>query len=224
MPFGWQKPEWFRRGWTLQELIAPRELEFFNKDWAPIGNKRRLAAVLEAITRIPFEVLRDGLAAKRLSVAQIMSWAADRKTERVEDRAYSLMGLFGVNMPMLYGEGEKAFQRLQLEIIRTSSDQSIFAWNPWKPRTGSVLADDPSDFRGCGRIEKVEPDQFVDRLTRYIERRVHGRSPYIRLGSWKISTNPVHWRRLAWLKKRAHSVSQQHHVSFSVSNGYIGMQ
>ncbi|KAI5992016.1 hypothetical protein F5J12DRAFT_461928 [Pisolithus orientalis] len=69
-----------------------------------------------------------------------MSWAADRKTTRVEDRAYSLMGLFGVNMPMLYGEGEKAFQRLQLEIIRTSSNHSIFAWNPHRPRAGSVLA------------------------------------------------------------------------------------
>ncbi|KAI6145882.1 heterokaryon incompatibility protein-domain-containing protein, partial [Pisolithus tinctorius] len=124
---GW--PEWFMRGWTLQELIAPKKVEFFNKDWVPIGNKRRLAPVLKEITGIPYEVLRGGLGAKRLSVAQIMSWAADRKTTRVEDRAYSLMGLFGVNMPMLYGEGKKAFRRLQLEIIRESSDQSIFAWN-----------------------------------------------------------------------------------------------
>ncbi|KAI5986980.1 heterokaryon incompatibility protein-domain-containing protein, partial [Pisolithus orientalis] len=125
---GWLGPEWFTRGWTLQELIAPRELEFFNKEWVPIGNKRHLAVVLEDITGIPREVLRDGLSTQRLSVAQIMSWAAHRKTERVEDRAYSLMGMFGVNMPMLYGEGEKAFQRLQLKIIRRSSDQSIFAW------------------------------------------------------------------------------------------------
>ncbi|KAI6141590.1 heterokaryon incompatibility protein-domain-containing protein [Pisolithus tinctorius] len=109
---GW--PEWFIRGWTLQELIAPKRLEFFNRDWTCIGNKRRLAPTLERITQIPREVLRGGLAAKRLSVAQIMSWVADRRTTRVEDRAYSLMGLFGVNMPMLYGEGEKAFQRLQL--------------------------------------------------------------------------------------------------------------
>ncbi|KAI6004964.1 heterokaryon incompatibility protein-domain-containing protein, partial [Pisolithus marmoratus] len=121
-------PEWFMRGWTLQELIAPKRVEFFNRDWVPIGSKQRLAGMLERITRIPCEVLMNGLAAKRLCVAQIMSWAADRKTTRVEDRAYSLMGLFGVNMPMLYGEGEKAFQRLQLEIIRTSSDHSIFAW------------------------------------------------------------------------------------------------
>ncbi|KAI6022259.1 hypothetical protein BKA83DRAFT_53929, partial [Pisolithus microcarpus] len=123
------RPEWFMRGWTLQELIAPKQIEFFNRDWAPIGNKRHLAPVLKTITGIPCEVLRDGLTGKRLCVAQIMSWAADQKTTRVEDWAYSLMGLFEVNMPMVYGEGKKAFQRLQLEIIRTSSsDHTIFAW------------------------------------------------------------------------------------------------
>ncbi|KAI6094795.1 heterokaryon incompatibility protein-domain-containing protein, partial [Pisolithus croceorrhizus] len=123
---GW--PEWFVRGWTLQELIAPKEVKFFNKGWAPIGNKRRLATTLQVITGIPREVLTSGMVGKRLSVAQIMSWAAERKTTRVEDRAYSLIGLFGVNMPMLYGEGRKAFRRLQLEIIRESSDHSTFAW------------------------------------------------------------------------------------------------
>ncbi|KAI5998206.1 heterokaryon incompatibility protein-domain-containing protein, partial [Pisolithus albus] len=123
---GW--PEWFIRGWTLQELIAPKQVEFFNKDWIPIGNKKYLAPILEDITGIPCAALTNGLAASRPSIAQIMSWAADRKTMREEDRAYSLMGLFGVNMPMLYGEGGKAFQRLQLEIIRISSDHSIFAW------------------------------------------------------------------------------------------------
>ncbi|KIK19968.1 hypothetical protein PISMIDRAFT_106587, partial [Pisolithus microcarpus 441] len=128
---GW--PEWFVRGWTLQELIAPKEVEFFNKDWAHIGNKRQLASTLQDITGIPSQVLTNGLAGKGLSVAQIMSWAAERKTTRVEDHAYSLMGLFGVYMPMLYGEGKMAFQRLQLEIIRRSSDQSIFAWNPQVP-------------------------------------------------------------------------------------------
>ncbi|KAI6106448.1 heterokaryon incompatibility protein-domain-containing protein, partial [Pisolithus croceorrhizus] len=123
---GW--PEWFMRGWTLQELIAPKQVEFFNKDWVPIGNKRHLAPILKDITGIPHEVLTGGMAGKHLSVAHIMSWAAKRKTTREEDRAYSLMGLFGVHMPMLYGEGKKAFQRLQLEIIREYSDQSIFAW------------------------------------------------------------------------------------------------
>ncbi|KAI6044899.1 heterokaryon incompatibility protein-domain-containing protein [Pisolithus marmoratus] len=126
---GW--PEWFMRGWTLQELIAPKDVQFFNKDWMSIGTKRNLTSTLEKITRIPKNVLLGGLTSKRRpSVAQIMSWMADRKTTRMEDRAYSLMGLFGVSMPMLYGEGENAFQRLQLEILRVSSDHSIFAWDP----------------------------------------------------------------------------------------------
>ncbi|KAI6147718.1 heterokaryon incompatibility protein-domain-containing protein [Pisolithus tinctorius] len=169
---GW--PEWFSRGWTLQELIAPRELEFFNKSWVPIGNKQDLTSTLEGIARIPEKVLRNEQVLRsweRPSVAQIMSWAADRRTTRMEDRAYSLMGLFGVNMPMLYGEGLKAFQRLQLEIIRTaSSDCSILAWN-LKGRFGlhkSVLADDPSCFRGCHDIAKVDPRWFVNELKVYL--------------------------------------------------------
>ncbi|KAI5985761.1 heterokaryon incompatibility protein-domain-containing protein, partial [Pisolithus albus] len=130
---GW--PEWFSRGWTLQELIAPKKAKFFNKDWVSIGTKQDLKSTLEDITSIPKEVLINGQFLRsatyfreRPCIAQIMSWAADRKTTRVEDRAYSLLGLFGVNMPMLYGEGSKAFQRLQLEITRVSSDYSIFAW------------------------------------------------------------------------------------------------
>ncbi|KIK20347.1 hypothetical protein PISMIDRAFT_59205, partial [Pisolithus microcarpus 441] len=146
---GW--PEWFSRGWTLQELIAPRQVEFFNKGWVSIGDRKCLTKTLEKITRVPLEVLEDGWIPKRLCVAELMSWAADRTTTRVEDRAYSLLGLFGVNLPILYGEGEKAFQRLQLEIMRVSGDHSIFAWNPKGQfsQLGGVLAGSPSDFRGC---------------------------------------------------------------------------
>ena len=85
-------------------------------------HKRTPARTSENITEVPEDILTDGLHGDRLCVAQIMSWAANRTTTRVEDRAYSLMGLLGVNMPMLYGEGKKAFRRLQLEIIRTSND------------------------------------------------------------------------------------------------------
>ncbi|KAI5982510.1 heterokaryon incompatibility protein-domain-containing protein [Pisolithus albus] len=221
---GW--PEWFVRGWTLQELIAPKEVKFFNKDWVDIGNKRQLAPMLEKITRIPNKVLRSGPAKKHFSVAQIMSWAAERKTTRVEDRAYSLMGLFGVYMPMVYGEGKMAFQRLQLEIIRRSSDQSIFAWNPRIPRTGSVLADDPSDFRYSGNIEKVAPHEYGERLMRFIESEELGHPWYIRRNFRKIPANPIYLCRLAWLKWRAHTLSQQLRT-FTASNagiqGVVGM-
>ncbi|KAL4077399.1 heterokaryon incompatibility protein-domain-containing protein [Scleroderma citrinum] len=158
---GW--PEWFSRGWTLQELIAPRNLQFFNKYWKSIGDKAAHAYDLTNITQVPVDILVHGLTTNRPCVAQIMSWAADRKTTRVEDHAYSLLGLLDVNMTMLYGEGKNAFQRLQLEIIRKLNDQSILAWDPdgmirW---TGSVLADNPSFFRDCHDIEKMEPDAYI---------------------------------------------------------------
>ena len=112
---GW--PEWFSRGWTLQELIAPSNVQFFNKDWQSIGGKRMHARTLVRITGIPEYILIDGRCGNRPCVAQIMSWAADRTTTRVEDRAYSLMGLLDVNMPMLYGEGKKAFHRLDRKSV-----------------------------------------------------------------------------------------------------------
>ncbi|KAI6152675.1 hypothetical protein BKA82DRAFT_168614 [Pisolithus tinctorius] len=154
---GW--PEWFSRGWTLQELIAPRDVQFFNKKWAPFGNKRDLADTLEKITRISKNILISGMDSGVRSAAQIMSWAADRETTRVKDRAYSLLGLFGVHMPMVYGEGKSAFRRLRLEIVRLSDDHSLFAWDPEGRirRCGSILADDPNYFRDCDSIWSMEP-------------------------------------------------------------------
>ena len=169
---GW--PEWFSRGWTLQEMIAPRNVQFFDAGWESIGNKKMLAQTLSRITGVPSYILADGLSASnRPCVAQIMSWAAVRTTSRVEDRAYSLLGLLVINMPMLYGEGRRAFRRLQLEIIRASNDQSIFAWGfrgnfdmHFNARTGSVLADDPSFFRDCGTMELMDRVNFIQSLKR----------------------------------------------------------
>ena len=159
---GW--PEWFSRGWTLQEMIAPRNLQFFNKDWQPIGDKKSLAETLNTITGVPKHILTDGLEGNRPCVAQVISWAACRTTTRVEDRAYSLMGLLNVNMPMLYGEGKKAFHRLQQEIIRSSNDQSIFAWGHDfdAVRIGSILADDPSAFEGCSDVKLMNHHELIE--------------------------------------------------------------
>lgn len=146
-----RKSRWFTRGWTLQELIAPPDgttFSFLSKDWRLIGNRQRLAVVISAITRIDTWVLRRAIGPQRqpsdilggYSVAKRMSWAAQRKTTRAEDRAYSLMGLFDVNMPVLYGEGgDRAFHRLQLEIIRQFPDHSIFAWNWPSVRSDPLL-------------------------------------------------------------------------------------
>ena len=164
MSNGW--PEWFSRGWTLQEMIAPQNLQFLNKNWQPIGDKKGLAHDLQFITKVPQHILTDGLEGNRPCVAQIISWAAKRTTTRVEDRAYSLMGLLDVNMPMLYGEGKKAFQRLQLQIIRSSNDRSIFAWGfeSSSVRIGSILADDPSDFKDCSSMKLMDHDELIKEL------------------------------------------------------------
>ncbi|MCJ1334396.1 hypothetical protein MMC10_011105 [Thelotrema lepadinum] len=124
-----QNSRWFTRGWTLQELIAPENLIFYCKHWTKLGEKGALTELLSQITSIDEEILAGTRALSSVSVAKRMSWAALRQTTRPEDRAYSLMGLFSVTMPMLYGEGgEKAFERLQEEIMKESDDHSLFAW------------------------------------------------------------------------------------------------
>ncbi|PPQ96432.1 hypothetical protein CVT26_005064 [Gymnopilus dilepis] len=122
---------WFTRGWTLQELIAPRYAILYDRDWVEVGTKDSMRDELSAITGIPREVLadvdRDSLGS--FCIAQRMSWASTRLTTRDEDVAYCLMGIFDVNMPILYGEGgRKAFNRLQHEIMKSSDDHSLFAW------------------------------------------------------------------------------------------------
>ncbi|OCL08629.1 HET-domain-containing protein [Glonium stellatum] len=119
--------KWFTRGWTLQELIAPSNVIFYNASWTAIGTKRDLMHEISDITHID-EVVLGGGDLERVSVARKMSWAATRITTILEDMAYCLLGIFNVNMPLLYGEGERAFIRLQKHILEVSFDQSLFAW------------------------------------------------------------------------------------------------
>ncbi|KAI9069967.1 HET-domain-containing protein [Trametes sanguinea] len=119
---------WFRRGWTLQELIAPPEVLFYNCDWSRVGTRSGLASALSTVTGIGSDILTRSTPLSSVSVAQRMSWASKRETTREEDRAYSLLGIFGVYMPIMYGEGTNAFYRLQEVILREIPDQSIFAW------------------------------------------------------------------------------------------------
>ncbi|KAI0913812.1 hypothetical protein F4823DRAFT_503901 [Ustulina deusta] len=155
------KSRWFQRGWTLQELIAPDVLRFYDASWNHLGQKRDLVSALVPITRIPRVFLLGTFPLKEASVAQRMSWAADRVTKRKEDLAYCLLGIFEINMPMVYGEGEQAFTRLQEEIIRHTSDDSILAWNfvgdnPTAKSSEIVsvgaLASSPAEFSGSSRI------------------------------------------------------------------------
>jgi hypothetical protein len=148
---------WFTRGWTLQELIAPREVRFYAKDWSFIGTKQGLAPIIAGCSGIPKDVLVHTAGPSGFSVAQKMSWAANRQTKRIEDAAYSLMGLFDVNMPLLYGERDKAFVRLQEEILRSSNDQSIFAWK-YRPNDAvfwrkGLLASSPRLFWDAREVQ-----------------------------------------------------------------------
>ena len=119
---------WFTRGWTLQELIAPQVVIFLAREWEIIGTKESLADLIEDITGIHRDVLMHRTSHNDVSVAARMSWAAERTTTRIEDQAYCLLGLFGIVMTPIYGEGEHAFTRLQEEILRRIPDDSIFAW------------------------------------------------------------------------------------------------
>ena len=119
---------WFTRGWCLQELLAPSgdNLRFYDKSWKFVGTKAELKLDIARITGIGEDVLAGTRLLRMIPIARRMSWAAKRNTTRAEDKAYCLLGIFDVNMPMLYGEGERSFMRLQEEIILRSNDLSIF--------------------------------------------------------------------------------------------------
>ncbi|KAI0538716.1 heterokaryon incompatibility protein-domain-containing protein [Xylaria digitata] len=129
----------------LQELIAPDEVIFFNMKWESIGTRQSLASTISAVTKIDISLLEGGLGKPDLdefSVHTRMTWAYERQTTRPEDRAYSLIGIFDVHMPLLYGEGgDKAFERLQGEIIKRVNDQSILLYRGYR-----ILATSPDDF------------------------------------------------------------------------------
>ncbi|KAI1338012.1 HET-domain-containing protein [Xylariaceae sp. FL0016] len=128
LPFvNFEKSAWFSRGFTLQELLAPRYLEFYDCDWNLIGDKFELASRIAERTGIRTAVI-NSMSLKSANVAEKMSWAARRQTTRLEDEAYCLLGIFDVNMPLLYGEGIKAFTRLQEEILKRTYDPTIFSW------------------------------------------------------------------------------------------------
>ncbi len=151
---------WFSRGWTLQEMIAPQTLIFYTRDWTAAGNKQQFASAIEAKTGVPRHVVVTG-DLSNTSIAQRMSWAAHRQTTRTEDMAYCLLGIFDINMPMLYGEGNRAFLRLQQEIIKTSDDMSIFCWvdpDASYARYSGLLARSPVHFATCQRI-RWEPQK-----------------------------------------------------------------
>ncbi|KAI4600037.1 hypothetical protein KJ359_001138 [Pestalotiopsis sp. 9143b] len=144
------KSKWFTRGWTLQELLAPKNVIFLSSSWAELGTRAELSRRLSKITSIGEPYLSGEESLTNASIACRMSWASQRVTKRPEDRAYCLLGIFDVNMPLLYGEGlVKAFRRLQEEILKDTTDESIFAWWQKEKRDAGpfgFLARTPADF------------------------------------------------------------------------------
>lgn len=195
--------KWFKRGWTLQELIAPADVVFLSAEWKEFSTKRSLADRISIITNIHARILEHSADISSCSVAQRFSWAAGRVATRPEDRAYSLMGLFDVNMPMLYGEGgEKAFLRLQLEILRQVDDQTILAWE-LRPKVAVVtglLATSPDCFELCSDITQREFYETKRRL-KPTDYDVDGFShqlvgQFIKLNSWSLQLQrPANGRR-----------------------------
>jgi hypothetical protein len=160
-----RKSRWFRRGWTLQELIAPMHVLFLSRDWKEIGTKWNLQTLLSKITSIQTKALVGTEPLSSFSVAQKMSWVSKRETTRDEDIAYCMIGIVDINMPMLYGEGKKAFTRLQEQILANFDDDSIFAW--WTPQenltpslglsnnASGLLANSPKLFARSGNVVRA---------------------------------------------------------------------
>lgn len=153
------KCKWYFRGWTLQELIAPKNITFFDKDWVRVGCKQSLVKELSAITKISEAILQHRQDLSTVSVAQKMSWAAHRHTTRVEDAAYCLLGIFSVHLPLIYGEKHRAFRRLQEAILTSGSDLSIFSWRRQPSSSSSVKQDQPRKY--CGLLAS-EPSWFSE--------------------------------------------------------------
>lgn len=147
-----QNDPWFTRGWTLQELLAPAKIKLYSADWLPLSdfpNDKENTAIMHVvsdITGIDHHNLRyfsPGL----LNVREKMVWAASRKTTRVEDVAYSLLGIFDISMPIAYGESKRAFRRLMEAIVSDCREWQIFAWaGPHSPYAAS-FPESPAGYR-----------------------------------------------------------------------------
>ncbi|TFK81910.1 HET-domain-containing protein [Polyporus arcularius HHB13444] len=181
-----RQSRWFTRGWTLQELIAPIDVVFLSQNWMPLCSKCAAPGLVREVTGIDIDVLLSSVPLSSISAAKRLSWASQRETRRIEDEAYSLMGIFGVNIPIMYGEGRRAFRRLQEEIMKQSPDHTLFVWRlgqsvsiadlhahaPWTnyprkavhaetdPATQVLFAPAPQAFHGSREVQSMSVRQL----------------------------------------------------------------
>ncbi|RMY40376.1 hypothetical protein D0866_01311 [Hortaea werneckii] len=155
--------KWWSRGWTLQELLAPTNLVFMDRHWQQIARLPDFVVTVSVISSVDVEVLAKTASLQSRCIAERLSWASKRSTTRTEDTAYALLGIFDAAMPLLYGEGNRAFKRLQEVISLRSNDLSIYAW----PRMNSddddlMFSSSPSNFVNCAAVRKRNPRPITD--------------------------------------------------------------
>ncbi|EXK46243.1 hypothetical protein FOMG_04449 [Fusarium oxysporum f. sp. melonis 26406] len=177
-----RQSRWFKRGWTLQELLAPDCVVFYAADWSRIGTRSTLVRDIAEATGIGIRYLSSdpktatatqenwsevrSPVCHEASIAERMSWLSRRETTRIEDMAYCMLGIFGIHMPLVYGEGPRAFLRLQEEILKTSDDHSLFCWS-WamSENQGSLLAPRPHSFLEASPYQRhkvgVKPSPYA---------------------------------------------------------------
>lgn len=146
-----EKSEWFLRGWTLQELLAPKAMCFFDYQWRFIGTKKTLSTEIQNAAKIEAKYLNGDFSDACTAVR--MSWLSRRNTTLKDDMAYCMVGVFGVHMYIKYGEDEDAFLRLEEELIKQkAADESIFAWKHERVESCGLLAPWPTCFSESGGL------------------------------------------------------------------------
>ncbi|CAI6339961.1 unnamed protein product [Periconia digitata] len=141
---------WFTRGWTLQELLAPRNVEFFSVGGSFLGDKKSLGEQISNITGIQIQALEESRL-HDFTINQRFSWVKDRQTTREEDKSYCLLGIFGVFMSLNYGEGkEHAFKRLRRKIEKS------------KQKSATELSREQQDF--IKKLRVTEPSHDKKRI------------------------------------------------------------
>jgi hypothetical protein len=194
---------WMRRGWTLQELLAPTTVAFFDRDWQYINSSHALRNDISKATGIPAEYFaaEAGGARRPLSsatAAMRMSWVSCRETTRVEDMAYCMLGIFDINLTTIYGEGTKAFMRLQDEIIKTRRDHTLFCW-AWMPQHVpadwvGMLAPSPRVFEHSGKYEAIGNEKTLSQAFSIANGELN-----ISLQSRLVSSDKPNGRAVVWL-------------------------
>lgn len=175
------KSRWFTRGWTLQELLAPKSVEFFSKEGVRLGDRESLVQVIHEITGIPINALQ-GNRLSEFSVAERFSWTVNRQTMREEDEAYCLLGIFGIYMSLIYGEGkDNAIKRLQKEVRESSEHVAGALINDTRDRSRSreewlgkickwLAAPDPStNYHKAQKQRQAETGIWLLENARFLE-------------------------------------------------------